>query len=165
MTNIQIKLKLEIYNIDYIDTNDNNYKFTFNKINRSILTTSYKSSDYLCNGCLSIIYEYTSDSKKSLKIKKIIEIKEHSIIREDHTYIIKEEVKESLKTNSTIINKKRCANPNFLKHFLINYCIRKDMATYRLSNCHFDFDRFEFSSFESIIIIRMKFDKFYKKFL
>lgn len=33
MTDIQIKLKSEIYNIDYIDTYDNNYKFTFNKIN------------------------------------------------------------------------------------------------------------------------------------
>ena len=67
MTDIQIKLKSKIYNIDYIDTNDNNYKFTFNKINWSTLTTSYKCSDYLCNGLLSIIYEYTNDSKKSLK--------------------------------------------------------------------------------------------------
>ena len=126
MTDIKIKLKSEIYNIDYIHTNDNNYKFTFGEINWSTLTTSYKCSDYLCNGRLSIIYEYTNDLKKNVK-KKITETKEHSILREDHTYIIKEEVKESLKTNSTIIIIKRCANPIFLKHFLINYCIRKNI--------------------------------------
>ena len=67
MTDIKIKLKSEIYNIDYIHTNDNNYKFTFGEINWSTLTTSYKCSDYLCNGRLSIIYEYTNDLKKNVK--------------------------------------------------------------------------------------------------
>ena len=59
---IQLNDKKRIQNpilkIEYIDSNDNIYKYHYNKINWSTLTTSYNCSDYLCECILSINYEY-----------------------------------------------------------------------------------------------------------
>ena len=43
-------------------------------------------------------------------------------------------MKEALQTNSTIIIKKRCVNPKFLKNFLIHYCITKDKLNIKGNN-------------------------------
>ena len=69
----------------------------YNKINWNTLTTSYNCSDYLCEGRLSINYDYLDKNHESLTNSKINEIKKHSILKEDHCYIIKSDVKNYLK--------------------------------------------------------------------
>ena len=102
------------------------YIITYNKINWNTLTKSYNCFYYLCEGRLSINYDYLDETHESLTISKINETKKHSILKEDHCYIIKSDVKELFENISSILIKKRCSNPLFLKHYLIYYCIKKN---------------------------------------
>lgn len=79
----------------------------------------------MCDARLSITYEYKDNIKDSLKIKNINIKKEHSIEREDHNYIMNEDIKDIYETNSTILIKRRRSNPTFLKKFLIYISIKK----------------------------------------
>ena len=73
---------------------------------------------------LSVSYEYKDNDRDSLKIRSINIKKEHSIDREDHNYIMDEDIKEIYETNSTV--RRRCSNPTFLKKFLIYTSIKKN---------------------------------------
>ena len=79
----------------------------------------------MCDARLSVSYEYKDNNRDSLKIKNINIKKDHSIDREDHYYIMDEDIKEIYDTNSTVLIRRRCSNPTFLKKFLIYTSIKK----------------------------------------
>ena len=81
LTNKKKKIKSEIFNIEYEESDKKTYKYTFNKIHWNTLTTSYNCADYMCDARLSVSYEYKDNNRDSLKIKNINIKKDHSIDR------------------------------------------------------------------------------------
>ena len=84
LTDKQKKIKREIFNIEYEESDKKTYKYTFNKIHWNTLTISYNCADYMCDTLLLVSYEYKDNNRDSLKIKSINIKKEHSIDRKDH---------------------------------------------------------------------------------